>query len=213
MGQRATFALAGGGSADSGPNDRNGGRFAYNGGNETELDAYDDDAVMHRRGGTVRVNGGGGGADSWDSLPDGPGGRRVQMVMTHGEQSEQARGEPNNPMGSWKMQMNDGKGEADSNGKTVIAFEPITGPSKRPGHEGEILEAFQLGEPQWESLVRQLVARLGGSVSAGGSSNKIVSPDGRLELDIQNADAAGLVAYMDGKAIWSAQEGWKGLPQ
>jgi hypothetical protein len=160
MGQ--TFAVAGGGASDSGRNGKNGGRFEWSGGNEVDLDDYDGDAVMFRRGGTIREDGGGGGADSWDSLPEGPGRRRVQMVMTHGEQSEQARGEPGNAMGAWKMQMNDGKGEADGNMKTVIAFEPVTGPSRRPGHEGETLEAFQLGEPQWESLVRQVLARAHG---------------------------------------------------
>ena len=48
---------------------------------------------------------------------------------------------------------------------------------------------------------------VGGAVPAasGGVSNKIVSPDGRLELDIQNADAPGLVVYMDGKPVWSAE--------
>ncbi len=34
-----------------------------------------------------------------------------------------------------------------------------------------------------------------------GFPNKIVSPDGRLELDIQNADAPGCVMYFDGVAI------------
>jgi len=34
--------------------------------------------------------------------------------------------------------------------------------------------------------------------------NKIVSLDGRVELNVQNADALGLVLYFDGAAIWAA---------
>lgn len=37
--------------------------------------------------------------------------------------------------------------------------------------------------------------------------NKLVSPDGRVELDIQNADALNMTLYEDGQALWSVLTG------
>lgn len=181
----------------------------FNGGNEFEFDAITavhEDAMMIRRGSTVTVNGGGGGADSWDNIPNGPSGRRVQMVLLHGEQSEMVRGQPGNPQGSIKLQLNDGNGEADGNMKTAFQLEARSGVSAR---DGSAIEAFTLGEPQWESLVRQLSARMDSPIRMG-FANKLVSPDGIMELDVQNHDAKGLVLYDNSRvegdrAVWSAR--------
>jgi hypothetical protein len=216
-GTRATFALVGGDVADSHGAERNGGRFAWSGGNETELDSYVDDPCLARIGSTIRVNGGGGGGRCYDDLPSGPGGRRVQMFLEHVEQSEMSRGDTDSKQTSLKWMLNDGGGEADANMVAVFQLETRTGLSTRPGHEGELIEAFQLGEPQWESLVRQLMARLGGHVAsapalAGGFPNKLVSPDGLVELDIQNADALNMTYYEratpdgPGVALWSLRD-------
>jgi hypothetical protein len=121
------------------------------------------------------------------------------MVMIHFEQSESVRGQAGNPKGSYNVFVNDGQGEGDENMQRVFRLEPDTAPDPR---SGGMIEAFFLGEPQWESLTRQLLSRVGGAVAV--ASNKIVSPDGHLELDIQNADAPNLVAYMNGTAFWDA---------
>ena len=178
-------------------------QFNFNGGNEVELDAITAiyaDPAMYRIGSTILTgSGGGGGAISADNIPNGPGGRRVQMVMIHFEQSESVRGQAGNPKGSYNVFLNDGRGEADQNMQRVFRLEADTAPDPR---SGAMIEAFFLGEPHWESLVRQLLTRVGGAVVV--ASNKIVSPDGHLELDIQNADAPNLVAYRDGSAFWDA---------
>ena len=177
-------------------------QFNFNGGNEVELDAITAvhaDPAIYRIGSTILPDGGGGGVISGDHIPNGPGGRRVQMVMIHFEQSESVRGQAGNAKGSYNLFLNDGQGEGDANMRRVFRLEPDTAPDPR---SGEMIEAFFLGEPHWESLVRQLLSRVGGAVVV--ASNKIVSPDGHLELDIQNADAPNLVAYRDGAAFWDA---------
>lgn len=221
MGQRSTFAVGGGGTADSGSNGVNGGRFAYSGGNETERDSYDDDPALDRTGGTIRSTGGGGGGRCYDDLPTGPGGRRVQMFLEHVEQSEMVRGNPGSKQCALKWQMNHGGGEADSDMRTVFQLETRTGTSARPGHEHEVLEAFQLGEAQWESLVRQLAARR----VAGGHTSRFWSDDGVFCFNVQGP-ASG---QPDGKIIqyrtvdahghpildesqWTAVATWSGTP-
>lgn len=192
------------------------GKFNFSGVNEVELDSEPsfNDPVMYRRGQKITETGGGGGADSWDHIPTGPGGRRVQMVLTHGEQSEQARGQLGNPMGAWKMQLNDGKGEADSNMKTAFALDAVTGPSTRPGHEGEIIEAFQLGAPQWESLVRQLRALLG---SAAAASSRFYSDHGRFCFNVQDDQPEPKIIVYDthssaDESTWTAVGQMKQVP-
>lgn len=186
------------------------GVFNFNGGNEFEFDAVTsvhDDPMMIRRGSTIMPHGGGGGVDSWDHLPNGPGGRRVQMGMMHGEQSEQVRGQAGNPMFSWNLFGNNGDGEADVNMGRMMRLEPKTGPNAR---DGSLVEAFFLGEPQWESLIRQVAARLGGGIpsqpptqlppSQTGSGQEIHSVDERY-LAADQADG-NFVVYDKGKAVW-----------
>ncbi len=183
------------------------GVFNFNGGNEFEFDAITavhEDPMMIRRGSTITANGGGGGVDSWDNIPNGPGQRRVQMIMLHGEQSEMVRGQAGCPMGSLKLQLNDGNGEADGNMKTAFQLESRSGISAR---DGSPIEAFTLGDPQWESLARQLSPRLGGGATL--IPFKLVSQDGRFEMTIQGD--GNFVTYdlhaTPPKAIWSSFTG------
>jgi len=119
----------------------------------------------------------------------------VEMGMLRWEQAGDVRGQVGNPKCEINFMLNDGGGDSDSNMFKPLAF---------------VWNAVTRIIPDFATALR---GALGGVSSTtftppGGFPNKLVSPDGRLELDIQNADAAGLVAYMDGKPIWSAEFGW-----
>lgn len=181
------LALNGGGVADShDPN--NGGRLSYSGGNEDACDSYVADAPLRRVGSTIQPDGGGGGGLAFDDLPNGPSGRRVQIALVHVEQSEQARGQIGNRLGSFNLFLNDGNGEADANMVRVLRIDPQTGTDPR---NGAVIEAFWMHEHVWESFVRQIIPRLSGQSASAPS--RLYSGNGRWCWNYQ--DDGNFVQY------------------
>lgn len=160
--------------------------------NETTIGSLVDDPAKLRLTVHITEHGGGGGVVSFNAsrLSGVPilGGNQLEMGYLRVEQSESVRGQIGNLRGEMNIFLNDGSGEDDAAMVRAVAFECDRITKMHP------------------DLARSLAAVLAPYLPGGAQvfTNKLVSPDGRLELDVQNADAPNLALYMDGRAVWSA---------
>lgn len=135
----------------------------------------------------VNTDGGGGGVISFNisrhagAAIDGH--DQDEMAMLRVEQAEDVRGQVGNPKAELNIMLADGSGVGDVVKLFAIVWNRVT--------------RFL---PEFAQSIRMT---LGGAPPTPlfEFPNKLVSPDGRLELDIQNADEPGAVLYQDGIAI------------
>lgn len=84
-------------------------------------------------------------------------------------------------------------------------FNELTAKGDTNALDHAMLEVFTINPDGAEFRVPVKMSAGGGVVGGPAPTtqfpNKLVSPDGHLELDIQNADAPGAVLYQDGVAI------------
>jgi len=116
------------------------------------------------------------------------------------KQDERTRNDPNGARGEMTIHLNDGQGrQPDSlvpvmlirtDGYTMLVPRNDS-PEHPPDNQGPIGDG----------------AITIHATSPSGFPNKLVSPDGRVELDIQNVDALNMTLYRDGVALWSVATG------
>ncbi len=105
----------------------------------------------------------------------------VELVLIQGKRRLD---DPNDETGELYVGINNGAGNADANMVDVLLI-----------HHDSIEALVPInGAPAAPMPVSQF-------------PNKLVSPDGRVEMDIQNADALNMTLYLDGVALWSVLTG------
>ena len=110
--------------------------------------------------------------------------------------------DPSNLEGEIWEGVNDGSGSGDA------AMVPL-----RITRHGDFWMETAALDAMIDTIQARMVARgIAGIVaptapSSASFPNKLVSPDGRVELDIQNADALNMTLYEDGVALWSVLTG------
>lgn len=155
-------------------------------GNELTIGSKIGDPPKLRLTSPINADGGGGGVVSYNASRQAgvvcDGHQQTELAMDRVEQAEDVRGQLGNYTAERTFMVSDASGDGADGMHKPLAF------------------TF--------NAVTQNRLGLGGIVSApSGFHNKIVSPDGRLEVDIQNADAPNYTVYMDGVALWSAAGG------
>lgn len=166
-------------------------------GNELIVGSKIDDPPKVRLTAPLYLTGGGGGVISFNIsrytgvVCDGHAQDEIAMIRV--EQSEDVRGDLGNHKAEFNLMLADGSGIGDVVKPFACVWNAVT----------RLL-------PEFAGAVR--AAMLGGVVNAPVSApstfpNKLVSPDGRVELDIQNVDALNMTLYRDGVALWSVATG------
>lgn len=165
-------------------------------GNETTTGAKNFDPAKSRLATPISSTDGGGGGVWSANRARNPGqvcegGQQEEMGFMRIEQSESVRGSDSNLRAEFNLFLNDGSGAGDSAMVRAFALECDRITKMHPA----LLESLRI----W------LLLPNGGPEAA--APNKLVSPDGRVELDIQNADALNMTLYLDGVALWSVLTG------
>lgn len=166
-------------------------------GNELIIGSKIDDPPKVRLTSPLYPTGGGGGAISFNySREIGvvcDGHQQDEIAMIRVEQAEDVRGQLGNRKAELNLMLADGSGVGDVVKPFACVYNAVT----------RILPAFR------EALRLELAANESAehTITAMSFPNKLVSPDGRVELDIQNADALNMTLYEDGIALWSITTG------
>lgn len=161
-------------------------------GNELIIGSKIDDPPKVRLTSPLYPTGGGGGAISFNySREIGvvcDGHQQDEVAMIRVEQAEDVRGQLGNRKAELNLLLADGSGVGDVVKPFACVYNAVT----------RLLPAFR------DALRLTLDSE---PVTPTSFPNKLVSPDGRVELDIQNVDALNMVLYEDGIALWSVKTG------
>lgn len=171
-------------------------------GNELTIGSKVPDPAKVRVTGPVNADGGGGGVWSANiSRQAGvvcDGHQQDEVAMIRVEQAQDVRGQLGNRKVEITLQLADGSGIGDVvkllgltwNSVTTLLPELQRAVQLALGADADVPDNPEAITPQTFSF-----------------PNKLVSPDGRVELDIQNVDALNMTLYKDGVALWSVLTG------
>jgi len=169
-------------------------------GNELTIGSKVGDPPKLRLTSPINADGGGGGVISFNfSRQAGvvcDGHQQDEVAMIRVEQAEDVRGQLGNRKAEMGLMLADGSGIGDVVKPFACVYNAIT----------RILPAFRdalrvmLG-------IEAPVNPEATTIQAFSYPNKLVSPDGRVELDIQSVDALNMTLYRDGIALWSVLTG------
>lgn len=167
--------------------DTAGGRFRYDGRNETQMDSKDTDPPKHRLGAPMDSSGGGGGAVSFDALldPSNPEATRIEMAFVAVTQNEYVRGDNRNFSSMLKLYMRDER-IPEVNGNADPKYVPMVvlycGNTK--GHPA--LEVH----PTVAAALRQIVGSVGGGALPGRIS-RFYTDGGKFCVNYQDDQDTG----------------------
>lgn len=166
-------------------------------GNELIVGSKIDDPPKVRVTSPLTEHGGGGGVISFNfSRQAGivcDGHQQDEVAMIRVEQAEDVRGQLGNRKAEVNLLLADGSGVGDVVKPFACVYNAVT----------RILPAFR--EALRLALASSDPAEV--TITAMAFPNKLVSPDGRVELDIQNSHDLNMTLYEDDVALWSVATG------
>jgi len=116
-----------------------------------------------------------------------------EVAMIRFEQAEDVRGQVGNTKVECNLMMGDGSGVGDVVKPFACVWNAVT--RLLPEFATAMTQAFLFGTVNVPASEPQTFP------------NKLVSPDGRVELDIQNVHDLNMTLYRDGEALWSVAGG------
>lgn len=169
-------------------------------GNELIIGSKIDDPPKVRLTSPLTGHGGGGGVISFNfSREEGiacDGHQQDEIAMIRVEQAEDVRGQLGNRKAEINILLADGSGVGDVVKPFACVYNAVT--RILPAFRDALRLALGLDEPANPDAI---------TIQTFSFPNKLVSPDGRVELDVQNVDALNLTLYKDGIALWSILTG------